>query len=169
MEVYDAVRTVLAVRSFQEKPVPAEILHRIVDAGRLSGSSMNRQPWHFIVVDDRKTINGLAAIAKTGPYIAQAAAAIVVAIEKNAFAESDASRAIQSMILTAWSAGLGSNWVGFKGLDDVNALLGIPDHLEVFAVIPLGYPAKKIGKGKKQRKPLSEVAHKGRFGQPFNG
>jgi nitroreductase len=168
MEVLDAVRTVLAVRSFQEKSVPAEIIHRIVDAGRLTGSSMNRQPWHFIVVDDHPTLQKLGAIAQSGPYIAQAPAAIVVAIEKTIFAESDASRAIQSMILTAWSEGLGSNWVGFKGLTDVNALLGIPEHLDVFAVLPIGYPVNKIGKGKKQRKPLAEVAHKGRFGQAFS-
>src|SRR6476646_29025 len=50
MDVYDAVRTVLAVREYDDRPVPDDVLHRIVEAGRLSGSSMNRQPWHFIVV-----------------------------------------------------------------------------------------------------------------------
>ncbi len=71
------------------------------------------------------------------------------------------------MILTAWSEGVVSNWAGFLGLSEVNALLGIPDDLEVLAILPFGYPTKDIGKGKKQRKPLSEVAHLGRFGQPF--
>src|SRR5580765_4387674 len=50
MEVFEAVRTMLAVREFQDKPVPPESVRRIVEAGRLSGGSMNRQPWHFIVV-----------------------------------------------------------------------------------------------------------------------
>ena len=50
MEVFEAVRTILAVREFQDKAVPPESVRRIVEAGRLSGSSMNRQPWHFIVV-----------------------------------------------------------------------------------------------------------------------
>jgi nitroreductase len=71
------------------------------------------------------------------------------------------------MILTAWSDGIGSNWVGFMGLPDVNKLLGIPENLDVFAIVPLGYPAKSIGKGKKNRKTLSEVAHHWRFGTPF--
>jgi nitroreductase len=128
---------------------------------------MNQQPWHFIVVDNRDTLRQLGALAQTGPYIAQVPLAIVVAIEKTRFAVSDASRAIQSMILTAWSEGVGSNWVGFLGLSEVNALLGIPDDLEVLAILPFGYPTEDIGKGKKQRKPLSEVAHLGRFGQPF--
>jgi nitroreductase len=167
MDVFDAVRTVLAVRSYQDKPVPPDVVRRIVEAGRLTGSSMNGQPWHFIVVQDRETLRRLGALARTGPYVAQATAAVVVAIEKTKFAVSDASRAMQSMILTAWSEGVGSNWVGFLGLGDVKALLRVPDTLDVLAILPLGYPADARGRGNKQRKPLSEVAHRERFGQPF--
>ena len=87
---------------------------------------MNRQPWHFIVVRDRETLRKLGASASSGPYIAQAPLAIVVATDRSRFAVSDASRAIQSMMLAAWADGVGSNWVGFGGLDGVKALLGIP-------------------------------------------
>jgi nitroreductase len=167
MDVFDAVRTLLAVRNYQDKRVPSEVVRRIVEAGRLTGSSMNRQPWHFIVVKNRDTLRQLGALAKTGPYIAQAPLAIVVVIERTIFSVSDASRAIQSMILTAWSEGVGSNWVGFRGLEEVKSLLSIPDELEVLAIIPFGYPARPIGKGKKKRKSIAEVAHLERFGQPF--
>jgi nitroreductase len=167
MEVFDAVRTVLAVRTYQDKPVPPDLVRRIVEAGRLTASSMNAQPWHFVVVEDRDTLRQLGAFARTGRYIAQAPLAVVVAIEETRFAVSDASRAIQSMVLTAWSEGVGSNWVGFGGLTRVNSLLGIPDELEVLAIVPFGYPAQAIGRGKKQRKSLSEVAHRERFGQSF--
>jgi nitroreductase len=167
MDVFQAVRTVLAVRDYQEKPVPPDVARRIVEAGRLTASSMNGQPWHFIVVEQRETLRQLGALARSGPYIARAALAVVVAIERTRFGVSDASRAIQSMVLTAWSEGVGSNWVGFQGLTEVKPLLGIPDDLDVLAIIPFGYPARAGGKGKKQRKPLSEVAHRGRFGQPF--
>ena len=128
---------------------------------------MNGQPWHFIVVEDRETLRRLGALAQTGPYVAQAPLAVVVAIEKTRFAVSDTSRAIQSMILTAWSEGVGSNWVGFLGFTPVKSLLGIPDDLDVLAIIPFGYPPQARPRGKKQRKPLSEVAHRGRFGQTF--
>jgi nitroreductase len=167
MQVFDAVRTVLAVRSYQDKPVPSDVVRRIVEAGRLTASSMNGQPWHFIVVENRDTLRQLGALARTGPYIAQAPLAIVVAIEKTQFAVSDASRAVQSMILTAWSEGVGSNWVGFLGLTEANSLLGIPDNLDVLAILPFGYPAQARHQGKKQRKLLSEVAHRERFAQPF--
>jgi nitroreductase len=82
-----------------------------------------------------------------------------VAIQRKPFSVSDDSRATQSMMLTAWSEGVGSNWVGFMGMDQVKPLLRIPDELDVLGIVPFGFPAKPIGKGKKNRKPLSEVAH----------
>ena len=168
MDVFEAVRTVLAVREYRPDPIPAEVVGRIVEAGRLTASSMNKQPWHFVVVDDRATLQRMGELAKTGPYIAQAPLAVVVAVEKGSrFGVSDGSRAIQSMALTAWAEGVGSNWVGFRGLEEIQTLLGIPDEYEILAVVPFGYPARAVGKGKKNRKPLGEVASHGRFGQPF--
>jgi nitroreductase len=167
MEVFEAVRTALAVRKYQDKQIPPAIIHRIVEAGRLTGSSMNLQPWHFIVVEDPERLRQLGAMARYGAYVAQAPLAIVVAIEKTRFAVSDASRAIQSMVLTAWEDGVGSNWVGFLGLGEVNLLLDIPNDLEVLAILPFGYPFQDIGKGVKKRKPVSEIVHHERFGQHF--
>lgn len=166
-DVFEAIRTLLAVRSYQSTPVPDALVRRIVEAGRLTGSGMNRQPWHFIVVRDPDTLRKLGAAASSGPYVAQAPLAIVVATDKSRFAVSDASRAIQSMLLTAWADGVGSNWVGFGGLDNVKALLDIPAALDVLAILPFGYPARAVGKGDKQRKPLREVAHLERYGRPF--
>ncbi len=167
MEVFDAVRTLLAVRGFKPDPVPEAVIREILEAGRLTASGMNRQPWHFVVVEDRATLQQLGNLVKTGPYIAQAPVAIAVVIDRSHLAVSDASRAIQSMLLTAWSAGVGANWAGFGGLESVKPVLGIPDDLDVLGILPFGYPAKDIGRGKKQRKPLGEVASRERFGQPY--
>src|SRR6267378_2871552 len=167
MDVFEAIRTLLAVRSYHDRPVPDVVVRRIVEAGRLTGSGMNRQPWHFIVIRDRATLERLGALAASGPYVAQAPLAIVVAVDKTRFAVSDASRAIQSMLLTAWADGVGSNWVGFGGLDKVKAVLDSPAGLDVLAILPFGYPARAVGRGKKQRKPLREVAHLERYGRAF--
>ena len=167
MDVFETIRTVLAVRAYQDKPIPAEVVRKIVEAAWLTASSRNGQPWHFIVVENRETLKKLGALARTGPYIAQAPLAIVVAMEQSPYAVSDGSRAIQSMVLTAWSEEVGSNWVGFQGLTEIKPLLGIPAEVDVLAIVPFGYPAKHFGKGKKNRKPLAEVAHRERFGQPF--
>src|SRR5215813_12339906 len=168
METFDTIRTMLAVRRYQDKPVPEATLRRVVEAGRLTGSAKNLQPWHFVVVQDRKTLQKLGALARTGAHVAQAAAAVVVAVDKTPFAVSDASRAIQSMLLAAWAEGVGSNWVGFGGMEEVKSLLGIPAPLDALAILPLGYPATAVGKGRKDRKPLATVTHRERFGQPFS-
>ncbi len=167
MDVFDAVRTLVAVRRYQATPIPDDTIRRIVDAGRLTASGMNAQPWHFVIVQDRATLHQLGSVLRTGPYVAEAPLAIVVAIEKTPIAVSDASRAIQSMLLTAWAEGVASNWVGFGGLTAVNDLLAIPPHLDVLAVLPMGYALGPVGQGTKQRKALAEVAHRERFGQPF--
>jgi len=167
MDVFDAVRSMLAVRAYQGKPVPDAVLRRILEAGRLTASASNMQPWHFIVIQDPDTLRQLGALAPTGPYVAQAPLAIVVAVDKTRFAVSDASRAIHSMLLTAWAEGVGSNWVGFGGLEGVKNLLNIPAELDVLAILPFGYPVEAVGRGKKKRKSLPEVAHRERYGQPF--
>ena len=130
--VFETVRTVLAVREFEEKPIPDDLLRRIVEAGHLTASSMNLPPWHFVVVTGRDSLRELGGLIGTGRYVASAGAAIVVAYERDSeYGVSDASRAIQSMILVAWAEGVGSNWTGFGGLDAVGAKVGVPDTYEV--------------------------------------
>src|SRR5258708_34167856 len=142
--VFEAARTVLAVREYQDKPIPDDVLSRIVEAGHLSASASNVQPWHFVVVRDRAGLKEVGGLVASGPYIAGAAAAIVVADEKaNQLGGSDISRAIQSMILVAWGEGAGSNWTGFGRLDGVRKEVGLPDIGDVWAVLPLGYPTRE--------------------------
>lgn len=168
MEVFDAVRTMLAVRAYEDRAVPDDVVRKIVEAAHLSPSSMNKQPWHFIVVRERETLRKLGELDRTGPYVAEAALAIVVAIEKHSkFAESDASRAVQNMMLTAWEQGVGSNWAGWYGLTGVAELLGVPATYQVLTIIPFGYPATKVGRGKKRRKALGEVVSREGYGAPW--
>jgi nitroreductase len=164
VDVGKAIRTVLAVRAYQGRPIPREAVERILEAGRLSASARNKQPWHFVLVDDPNLITQIGTVATSGPYIAGAPLAIVVAIEESRWAESDASRAIQNMILVAWSEGVGSNFVAGAGLDQVGGLLGVPAEFRVLGILPLGYPQSETGKGIKKRKPLNEVVSRNRFG-----
>jgi nitroreductase len=167
-EVFEAVRTVLAVREYQDKEVPDEVIRRIVEAAHLTASSINGQPWHFVLVRNRQALREMGALISTGRYVAEAGAAVVVACEqKSRYAVSDASRAIQSMVLTAWAEGVGSNWTGFGGMESVRKKVGLADDYDVLAVIPFGYPKRSLGKGKKKRKPFNEVVSSERFGTPF--
>ena len=168
MDVFEAIRTLLAVRKYEDRQVPPDVVRRIVESAHLTASSINLQPWHFVVVEDRNTLQQLGSLVRTGPYIAQAAFAIAVAYEKESrYGVSDVSRAIQDMMLTAWDAGVGSNWTAFGGLEEAANLLGIPDTLELLAIVPFGYPAQSVGRGKKNRKPLGEIVSRERYGRPF--
>jgi len=166
MDVLDTIRTVLAVRTYQDTPVPDDVVTDILEAARLTASGMNRQTWDFIVVQGKDALAELAAGTHGhGAYVADAAFAVVVATEPSPMGLANAARAIQSMVLTAWSHGVGSNWTGFSGmLGDVATSLGVPADREVVAVVPFGYPVDSIGKGKKNRKPLAEIVHWGHWG-----
>jgi nitroreductase len=167
-ETFNAVRTLLAVREYADRPVPDDVIHKIVEAGHLTASSINKQPWHFVVVQQRATLQRLGQLVRSGPYTAGAALAIAVAIEKDSrFGVSDASRAIQDMMLVAWEIGVGSIWAGFGGLGVSARELGIPETYEVLAIVPFGYPSKPVGQGKKKRKPLGDVFSREKYGQPF--
>jgi nitroreductase len=168
-QVFEAVRTILAVREYGDRDIPEDAVRRIVEAGRLTASASNVQPWHFILVRERDALRKLGALVPTGPYAATAAAAIIVAYEKEKgeIGISDASRAIQSMMLTAWGDGVGSNWTGFAGrLDNVRKEFGLPESYDVLAVVPFGYPKRKVI-GEKKRKPQNLVVSAERFGTPL--
>lgn len=169
MDVAKAVRTMLAVRKYQDRPIDDEIVKRIVEAGRLTGSSRNRQEWDFVVVRDKQTLQQLGALATTGSYIAEAPLAIAVVVPDAPVGYIDGARAAQDMMLVAWGEGIGSNWVGNVNKPEIKQLLGVPADKMILTVIPFGYPAEKLGAGKKNRKPLSEVAHAERYGVPYSG
>lgn len=157
----------MAVREFDRRPIPEDVLRRILEAGRLTASGGNGQPWHFVLVQDRDRLHKLGSLVRTGPYTANAMAAIVVGYEKDSrVGVSDASRAIQDMMAVAWAEGVASNWTGFGSLDGVREEFGFPDSYDVLAVIPLGYPKRKVA-GRKKRKPFDEVVSAERFGTPL--
>lgn len=167
MEVFEAIKTLLAVREYQPKPIANEMVTRILEAARLTGSSRNRQQWNFVVVRQPETLRRLGQLSTYGSYIATAPLAIAVVVPDGPMGAIDGARAVQDMMLAAWEAGIGSNWVGNVNMPEVKALLGVPADRMVLTIIPFGYPAQKIGAGIKDRKPLAEVAHAEKFGQPY--
>ena len=169
MRTFEAIETLLAVRSYQDRQISDEIVHRIVEAGRLTASAMNRQEWDFVVIRDQDRLQKLGELASTGEYIAHAPLAIAVVVSDDKYGPIDGARATQDMMLTAWEEGIGSNWVGNVNTEEIRNLLNVPQDRMVLNVIPFGYPSEDIGEGIKDRKPLNEVAHAEEYGQPFSG
>ncbi len=167
MDVHEAIRTRYAVRDFRPDSLPDETILRILEAGRLAPSQRNRQQWHFVVVQDGETLKKIGELASSGRYIAQAPMAVAVVMQGSKMPKIDAARAVQNMILAAWAEGVGTCWVGGISGDQVKDLLNLPEDAELITILPFGYPARPSLKGKKDRKPLSEVAHRESFGNPY--
>jgi len=66
MDVFDGIRTLLAVRRYLDRPVPETVVRKILEAGRLTASALNVQPWHFVVVQEGETLRRLGALARSG-------------------------------------------------------------------------------------------------------
>jgi nitroreductase len=167
MDVFACVRTRVETREFKPDSVPEAVIHKILEAGRWSPSQRNRQPWHFIVIQQRDTLQQLGAMAASGPYLADAPLAIAVVTEGARAPLIDGTRAISSMQLAAWEEGLGSCWIGSVDREGVKRLLGLPETCELITVLPFGYPTDAAKGLKKRRKPLQQIAHRERFGTPY--
>ncbi len=170
MDVFDCIRRRRTVREFKPDPIPEEVVYKILQAGRWAPSSSNSQPWHFVVVQARDTLKKLGAIATQGAFIANAPLAIAIVVGDATRPQLDAGRALQQMELVAWSEGMGTCFVGVRSADQQRAvkdLLSIPPKMELITIMPYGYrlPGRR-GQGT-PRKPMSEMAHRERFGESY--
>jgi nitroreductase len=164
---YDEIVNRIEVREFSDEPVPLEVAKKVVDAARKAPSAYNRQPWAFVLVNDRELLKKLGDKAPSGPYIKNSAFAVVVLVDpRNPFHVIDGTRAMQTMMLAAWILGLGSCWVSNIDRDEVKRMLKVPENLHILAIAPFGYPKRKF-RGKKARKPLEEIAFLNEYGNPL--
>jgi nitroreductase len=159
MDVLEAVRTKHAVRLFEDKPVPEDIILQILDAGRRSQSSKNTQPWQFIAVRDRDT---LIALSKTGDYAGHLAGAafgvFLLGEVKRDWTMFDLGQSAAYMQLAAWELGVGSCIASIYHPDQARAILGVPENLQLDVALSFGYPSPENKTAKMGgRKPISEV------------
>jgi len=126
MSLLDVILRRASVRRYIKKPVPREVLMKILEAGRRAPSAMNLQPWHFIVITDQRTKEALSHRRWTG-FLREAAFIIVGCGEKDKkWSTVDVAIALQNMVLAAEALGLGSCWIGDFDESEVKKLLGIP-------------------------------------------
>jgi nitroreductase len=147
MELYDAVRARRSVRTFEEKPVPREVLGRLLEAARQAPSANNLMPWRFVIVTDPQIRAEIAASGAYGKFLARTPVA-VVAIGNEEIAPKwyavDTAIALEHVALAAVAEGLGSCWIGSFDEKTVMELLSVPDGQRVVAILALGYPKERI-------------------------
>ena len=167
MDAYEVVVSKLDVAEFSPKAVPSDVKLKVIDAARLTGSGMNSQHWKFILVQGRERLKALANDSTTGKWVEGANFAVIVLTNpKYGFHLIDAGRTLQSMEIAAWSFGVTSRIFTGVNREGLERDFGMPKDLSPSVVVGFGYPARKIV-GKKNRKPIGDVAYLDRFGSPL--
>lgn len=151
----DAMQAILgrrSIRRYQSAPVPEHLLESVIRAAMFAPSAGNEQPWHFIVITERNLLDAIPAFHPHALMVKEAPAAVLVCgdatLEKHhGYWVQDCAAATQNLLLAAHAGGLGSVWVGVYPRDErvagFRSLLGIPDHVIPFSLVPLGMPAEK--------------------------
>ncbi len=168
MDVLRAIEKRRSIRKYKRDPIPQEKLELILEAARLAPSAGNKQPWHFVVVEDQTRKEALVKASDQHTFMSDAAA-IVVAVgdpEKSAnWFEKDTMIAIEHMVLAATSLGYGTCWIGAFDENELKRLLKIPDGQKVVALLPIGVPDQIPGP--KSRMMLPEIFFKEEWHIPW--
>jgi nitroreductase len=173
MDVFEAIQERRSIRSYTSQPVEREKMEKILEAARLAPSAKNGEPWHFIAVtnpDKRRALSG----GTWAKFLTQSPLVIVACGDKKASPDwyaIDVALAVENMVLTAVSLGLGTCCVGSFTEKDIKTALKIPENFEVLVMVAIGYPSDKVDLSSKllnlvrTRKSLSEVASEEEFGK----
>ena len=159
METWDALRARRNVRAYEDRPIPPEHLERILEAAWRTPSSMNEQPWEFVVCIDRETLRQLAETWQYAQHIAGSAATVVLVAPAPTDQDSrdwifyDMGQATMSMMLAAADLGIGSCHAALDDQALARRILGLPEDRFCVGLVAFGYPADR---------PLKQIAHPNR-------
>jgi nitroreductase len=170
-DVFTVIHSRKSVRSFTGATVSTENLYKIIEAGMAAPTAVNKQPWSFVVVTEKKIIDTLATGLPTARGIEKAGAVIIVCAEPEKahlqskdFAIIDASLASENILLATEALGLGGHWTASfpdeAKMKHVRTVLGIPANIIPLNVILIGVPT---GEDKPKYKYQKEKIHWGKW------
>jgi nitroreductase len=168
MDTFLAIASRREVRVYADRPIPDEVVRRILDAGRLSGSAGNQQPWRFVLVSGEAQAALADAVSEPG-NVRGAALVVVLVVGGKGLLSFDAGRSAQNMLLAAWNEGVGGSPNGLADRDAANAVVGVPEDQSIAIVLTFGYPARprdpesrsaEEWSARARRKPLDELVER---------
>jgi nitroreductase len=168
MDTFLAIASRREVRAYADRPIPDEVVRRILDAGRLSGSAGNQQPWRFVLVSGEAQA-ALADVVSEPGNIRGAALVVALVVGGKGPVSFDAGRCAQNMLLAAWNEGVGGSPNGVADRDAANAIVRVPDDQSIAIVLSFGYPARprdpesrsaEEWSARARRKPLDELVER---------
>ena len=169
MDVRLAITSRREVRDYSDRAIADDAQLRILEAGRISGSSKNRQPWRFLVIDDSQLRERIAESVYAPENVRGAALVIAIALRGKGPTSFDAGRAAQNMMLTAWNDGIGACPNGIGDAEAMAGALGLAEDEQAVTVLTFGYPARPRDPERRSpeewlaradRKPLEEVVER---------
>ncbi|HVP04768.1 MAG TPA: nitroreductase family protein [Dehalococcoidia bacterium] len=143
MDAYKAIISKRDTRSYTEEPISEESLRRVLQAGRMAGSSKNRQPVRFVVVRDKEHMAELARCGDFSEPLGPATAAIAVCVGPEGL-DFDGGRASQNVMVAAWNEGLATCPVRIHHEDCGREVLGLPEGWRISMVIAMGHPDPRV-------------------------
>jgi nitroreductase len=141
-----------SIRRFTDQQIDIEIIKNILMAAMYAPSAVNRQPWHFVVVERRDLFHRIMEIHPHAGMLGTASHGIIICGDEKLQHDDgywivDCGAATQNLLLAAHALGLGACWVGLHPREgrkaSMAALLGLPGHVKPFALVALGYPAER--------------------------
>ena len=166
MDLSKAIKGRRSIRAYKKEDVPEEIVDKLVEAASWAPSAGNIQPWVFVVV--RKPGNKVPLAEAAGQaFIAEASVVIVVCANeersslgygfrgKSLFCIQDTAAAIQNMLLTGHSLGLGTCWIGAFDEDEARKAIRAPVGMRPVAIIPVGYADE--APAPRRRRPVAQI------------
>jgi nitroreductase len=171
VETWDSIRARRNVRDYEDRPIPPEDLVRILEAAWRSPSSMNEQPWDFVVCTDRATLQQLAETWRYAQHVAGSAATVVLVAPIPADQDArdwifyDMGQATMSMMLAAADLGIGSSHAALDDQALARRILGLPEDRFCVGLVAFGYPADRplAPIVHPNRRPLDDVVHRERW------
>ncbi len=137
-----------SVRKYRKDKVSEDIVKKLLHAAMVAPSALNEQPWEFIVVDDEEILNKISQFSNHSSFVKTAPLAVVVLANldkvKSTLYTQDLAACTQNLMLEAASFKLGTCWLGTYPKSDrmgyIKELFNLPDNIEPFSVIVVGYP-----------------------------
>lgn len=171
METWDAIRARRNVRTYEDRPIAPEHLDRILEAARRTPSSMNGQPWDFVVCTHRKTLQKLAETWRFAAHVASSAATVALVAHVPSDRDTrdwsfyDIGQATMGMTLAAADLGIGSSHAAVDDQDLARSTIGLPEDRFCVGLLALGYPANRplAPIERPDRRPFDEVVHRERW------
>jgi nitroreductase len=169
MDTYLAVASKRDWRNFADRPIPDDVVNRILDAGRLAGTASNKQPWRLVVVEDKDVRRRLAETVYASSNVTNAALVVALVGPDGRLPAFDAGRITQNMFLTAWNEGVVSVPNGLADAVRAAEVLGARGDESPFVVLAFAYPSQPRdpdGRSAEEwsadanRKPLDELVER---------